>query len=382
MPWVAFAAFLYGSGRVGIDGPGPARRHRELRRPKLIGTGPFKLDELGAQPAASWPRRTPTTGRPTPTATRCRTSTRSSSGPIAEVRPAGQRPRRPARSTAIHTSDTESVIDDLRGLAERGEVNAHRVERLRRGQLRHAERVQAAVRQHQGPPGDGLRRRLDDYNAIRGEGILDRPRTLRPGQRRLPRGHRLPELRPRRGQAASSQEYEEETGQPLSFTYTHDPGRSTLDGPVHPAAGRGTSASSVEIVTRRPGDPDRQRHRAATSRPSAGATTPAATPTRSTSGGIDGYRRRELRPHQRPRDRPAARRGPHEPDRGRREADLQDLNRRFGQEVYNIWSYCTTCGRRDAPDVHGVLGRGPDERRAVPRPGHRASRHGYLWVEQ
>ncbi len=80
VPWVAFPAFLYSSGRLGItaqaqlDDPDTCDRN-------LIGTGPFKMKSWDKGRAFVAEKPTPTTGRWPPTASPTRTSTRSPSTP-------------------------------------------------------------------------------------------------------------------------------------------------------------------------------------------------------------------------------------------------------------------------------------------------------------
>ena len=182
------------------DGPGPARRHRSRApttssapaRSQLVDWVPNQKFEAEKNPDY-WATDAAGNQLPYLDAIEFR--------PIVEI---DQRLNalQSGEINAMHTSDAET-IDELRSLVESGEFNAVRVGGVRRGQLHHAERGQAAVRQHQGPPGSGLRVRLrrDQHHHQRrdhhpGDG------SVRAGQHRQPRRHGVPDLRPRRGRAA------------------------------------------------------------------------------------------------------------------------------------------------------------------------------------
>ena len=65
----------------------------------------------------------------------------------------------------------------------------------------------------------------------------------------------------------------------------------------------------------------------------------------------------ELRPLRRSRDQPPARRGPHDRRRGAtRRTIYEDLNKRFAEQLWNIWSSYTIWSIASQPNVHGVLG--------------------------
>ena len=64
-----------------------------------------------------------------------------------------------------------------------------------------------------------------------------------------------------------------------------------------------------------------------------------------------------------------------------RQQVYEDLNRRFAEQVYNHWVYYTPWMVATAPDVHGVPGEGPSGPEPFPglATGHPAA---YMWVEQ
>jgi peptide/nickel transport system substrate-binding protein len=69
------------------------------------------------------------------------------------------------------------------------------------------------------------------------------------------------------------------------------------------------------------------------------------------------------------------------PDEAQREQIYDDLNRRFGEQVHNIWLWYTPWTVATAPDVHGTLGEGPTS--ADPFPGLAVGNPtAYMWVEQ
>jgi peptide/nickel transport system substrate-binding protein len=68
-------------------------------------------------------------------------------------------------------------------------------------------------------------------------------------------------------------------------------------------------------------------------------------------------------------------------DQDARKTIYEDLNKRFGQEVYNLWNYYTPWSVATAKDVHGVLGEGPTS--AKPFPGLAVGNPVmYMWVDQ
>ena len=164
----------------------------------------------------------------------------------------------------------------------------------------------------------------DQMNEILSDGLPDRRRTVR--SRRATIGylddpgfpdHDLPEAK------RLVAEYEADGGDASSCHLIIDPGSAgsrtascpgaaVQDG-RHLGAGRPRGAGQADQRARSP----------ASSRRSSSAQPPRrATPTRSTSGGTPGSPV-ELRPHRRPRDRPAARRRPGRGRPGRAHEDLR-----------------------------------------------------------
>ena len=198
-PWVAFDAYLYGSGRVGIMAQAQLDDTQSCDR-NLIGTGPFMLTDWVPNQHFQAEKNpdywaTDAAGNQLPYLDEIEFR------PIVEVE---QRENAllSGEINAMHTSDPESVVGPPRPHRV-GRGQRLRVVGLRRGLVRDAQRVEAAVRQHQGPAGGGVRIQL--------RGLQRHPRRRHPhpghgavcsGQRREPRRQRLPDLRPRHGRAA------------------------------------------------------------------------------------------------------------------------------------------------------------------------------------
>ena len=220
-PWVAFDAYLYGSGRVGIMAQAQLDDTQSCDR-NLIGTGPFMLTDWVPNQHFQAEKNpdywaTDADGNQLPYLDEIEFR------PIVEVE---------QRENALH------VRRDQRHAHQRprdglGPPRPHRVGRgqrlrvvrLRRGDLRDAQRVEAAVRQHQGPAGGGLR---DTTSRITtpSSATASSPRPRGPSPRATSGTSTTAASRPTTPTrpSSSSQEYEEETGQPLSFTYTTTPG--------------------------------------------------------------------------------------------------------------------------------------------------------------
>ena len=181
------------------DGPGPARRHPVVRR-EPHRHRPVQVRRLGAEPEVRG-REEPGLlghrrgGQPAPVPRRHRVPAHRRGRPAAERPPVGRDQR---HAHERRRDDRRPAIPGRVGRDQRVRVGG-----VRRGQLHHAERGQAAVRQHQGPPGSGLRVRLrrgQRHHQRRDHHPGDGP--VRAGQHRQPRRHGVPDLRPRRGRAA------------------------------------------------------------------------------------------------------------------------------------------------------------------------------------
>ena len=152
-PWVAFPAFLYSSGRLGIVAQAQlddtescdtnlSAPARSSSRPRL-GRGPGVHRHQEPRLLAGRPRRR---ALPVPRRDQLRADHR--------VRAAASTPSSPATSTWLHVSAAQD-INTIRGLIDDGAAKARSVGRVRRGRLRPDERLQAAVRRRPHPPGHG-----------------------------------------------------------------------------------------------------------------------------------------------------------------------------------------------------------------------------------
>ena len=197
-PWVSFDAALHGSGRVGmlaqaqLDDPSTCSDN-------LIGTGPFVKTEW-VQNQKFVAEKNPNYWATDEAGEQLPYLDSIEFRPIVEVEQRRQRPRVRRDQRHAHERGRDRRRPPWPGRVGHGE--RVRVRGVRRGQLRDVERVEAAVRQHQGPPGARPRPRLrggQRHPQRRHRHPGDRP--VRPGQHRQPRGQRLPDLRPRRGEA-------------------------------------------------------------------------------------------------------------------------------------------------------------------------------------
>jgi peptide/nickel transport system substrate-binding protein len=372
-PWVSFDAQLYGSGRVGMMAQAQLDDTQTCAE-NLIGTGPFKLvDWVPNQKFEAEKNEdywaTDAEGNQLPYLDSIEFR------PIVEIE---QRLNalQSGEITAMHNSDAETVAD-LRDRAEAGEVNAYESEEF--GE------VSYVMLNESKPPFDNIKARealaraadFDEVNAILNAGITTQATgPFAPGNignlddtgfptYDLDEAKRLVE------------EYESETGQQLSFTYTTTNAQATLDQAQLLKEQAEAAGMSVEIITvdqstqidsaisgdfeaigwrNHPGgDPDQQYNWWKSGSPV----------------NFGRFNDPEI-------DRLL--------DQGRtsldnREQVYEDLNRRFGEEVHNVWLWYTPWIVAMANDVHGVPGEGPSSAEAFPglAAGHPVM---YMWVEQ
>ena len=168
---------------------------------KLIGTGPFKFDSWkpnqslkGTANPDYW-QKAPD-GKPYPYVDSIEfrpipdTQVRNSSIKSGDV-------------NVIHTSDAESIGGTLNDAENAGDLNMYVSRGTGRGLVRAAELVHRPVRRSPHAQGHGHRRRPRGHQLDRQRRPPDgRQRPLRPRQRRLPEGHRVPEVRQGRGDQA------------------------------------------------------------------------------------------------------------------------------------------------------------------------------------
>lgn len=372
-PWVSFDAQLYGSGRFGMMAQAQLDDTQTCAE-NLIGTGPFKLvDWVPNQKFEAEKNEdywaTDAEGNQLPYLDSIEFR------PIVEI---DQRLNalQSGEITAMHTSDAETVAD-LRDRAEAGEVNAYESEEF--GE------VSYVMLNESKPPFDNIKARealaraadFDEVNAILNAGITTQATgPFAPGNIGnlddtgfptfdLDEAKRLVE------------EYETETGQQLSFTYTTTNAQATLDQAQLLKEQAEAAGMSVEIITvdqstqidsaisgdfeaigwrNHPGgDPDQQYNWWKSGSPV----------------NFGRFNDPEI-------DRLL--------DQGRtsldnREQVYEDLNKRFAEEVHNVWLWYTPWIVAMASDVHGVPGEGPTSAEGFPglAAGHPVM---YMWVEQ
>jgi peptide/nickel transport system substrate-binding protein len=372
-PWVSFDAQLYGSGRVGMMAQAQLDDTQSCAE-NLIGTGPFKfVDWVPNQKFEAeknedyWATDAAGNQLPYLDAIEFR--------PIVEV---DQRLNalQSGEINAMHTSDAPTV-SDLRDLSESGELNTYESEEF--GEVNYIMLNEST------PPFDNIKARqalayaadFEEINAILNDGITTQATgPFAPGNIGNLEDTGFPTY-----DAAEAErlvgEYEAETGQDLSFTYTTTNAQVTIDQAQLLKEQAEAVGMSVEIITvdqstqidsaisgdfeaigwrNHPGgDPDQQYNWWKSGSP--------VNFGRFNDSEID----RLL-------------------DQGRtsldnREQVYEDLNTRFAEEVHNVWLWYTPWTIAMAPDVHGVPGEGPTSADGFPglAAGHPVT---YMWVEQ
>jgi peptide/nickel transport system substrate-binding protein len=372
-PWVSFDAYLYGNGRFGMMAQAQLDDTSSCAE-NLIGTGPFMF--------VDWVPNQKFTAEKNPDY--WATDAAGNQLPYLdeiEFRPIVEEDQRQnalesGEINAMHTDDPRTVAD-LRGLAESAEINAYESEEF--GEVNYVLLNEAK------PPFDNIKARqavayaldFEEFNAILGAGILTQATgPFAPGNignledsgfptYDLDEAKRLVE------------EYEAETGEELSFTYSTTNTQTTIEQGQLLKEQAEAAGMSVEIITvdqstliddaisgdfeangwrlHPGGDPDLQYNWWKSGSPV----------------NFGKFSDTEI-------DRLL--------DEGRttkdgREQIYEDLNRRFAEEVYNLWIYYTPWIIAMATDVHGVPGEGPTSAEGFPglADGHPVA---YMWVEQ
>jgi peptide/nickel transport system substrate-binding protein len=379
-PWVAFDAYLFSSDRLGIMAQAQLDDTRSCDR-NLIGTGPFMLTEwvpnqhLRAEKNPDY-WATDAAGNQLPYLDEIEFR------PIVEV---DQRENAllSGEINAMHTSDPETV-SELRDRTEAGEVNGYESNEF-------AE-VSYVMLNASKPPFDNIKARqavayalnFEDFNAIIGAGILTQATgPFAPGNVGNLDDSGYPTYDPDEA-ARLVEEYEDETGQPLSFSYTTTQAQATIDEAQLFKEQFEAVGMSVEIVTldqstqidnaisgdyqavrwreHRGGDPDEQY---VWWKSSAGEPPNPVNFNRFNDTEID-----------RLLDE-----GRTTPDDSARQQIYEDLNRRLAEQAWDQWLYYTPWTVATAPDVHGVPGEGPSSPEPFPglAAGHPVA---YMWAEQ
>jgi peptide/nickel transport system substrate-binding protein len=372
-PWVSFDAQLYGDGRVGIMGQAQLDDATSCAE-NLIGTGPFKLVEwvpnqkfVAEKNPDYW--ATDAAGNQLPYLDEIEFR------PIVEV---DQRLNalQSGEINAMHTTDEDTIVD-VRDLAESGEVNMY--ESTEFGETTYV--MLSATK----PPFDNITARralayavdFEEYNAIIGAGILTQATgPFAPGNVGHLEDTGFPTYDPEEAERLVEQ-YEEETGQPFKFTFTNTNSAAANDQSQLVKEQAEAVGMEVEIVAvdqstqidlalagdfeaigwrlHPGGDPDLQYNWWKSGSPV----------------NFGQFSDPEI-------DRLL--------DEGRtskegREQIYEDLNRRFAEQIWNIWIHYTLWSIAMAPDVHGVPGEGPTSAEGFPglATGHSVT---YMWVEQ
>jgi len=374
-PWVAFDAYLFGGGRNGMLAQ-EQLDDTESCAEDLVGTGPFVLKEwipnqrlVAERNPDYW--ATDADGNQLPYLDEIEFR------PIVEVT---QRINalQTGEIDAMHTSNPESVAE-LRRQAEADEVDV--TESVDFGEVAYT-----MLNSSKAPFDSILARQavahavdFEEYNAIRGRDILTHANgPFAPGNVGNLDDTGFPTFDLEKAEDLVAQ-YEDETGEPLRFSYTTtqveaDVATAQLLKEQWEAAGMEveivTVDQSTQIDTAISGDfqaIDWQNH-------------PGGDPDREYVWWQSTYPTNFGRIHDEEIDRLLAE-GRVTADAGERQRIYEDLNRRFAEQVYNVWIYYPVWSVGTATDVHGVMGQGPDGGEPFPglATGHPVET---LWVER
>jgi len=374
-PWVSFDSYLYSSGRLGIMAQAQLDDASTCAT-NLIGTGPFKFVDwvpnqrfVAEKNPDYW--ATDEEGNQLPYLDEIEFR------PIVEV---AQRLNalQSGEINTMHTSDPETLAT-LREMNETGEVDL--TESTRFGEVTYV------MLNSSKPPFDNIKARqalahafnFDDYNAVRGEGILTQASgPFAPGNIGHLEDSGFPEYDPDEARRLV-EEYEQETGQRLRFTFTTTQAAATLaDAQFFREQARDIGVDvdivqvdqSTQIDTAISGD----------FQAIAWRNHPGGDPDGQYVWWESSYPTNFGRINDPEIDR-LLHEGRQTADPAEREQIYEDLNRRFADQVWNLWTYYTLWGIATAPEVNGVLGEGPTG--GDPFPGLAVGNEvAYMWVEQ
>jgi peptide/nickel transport system substrate-binding protein len=376
--WVSFDAQLWSSGRTGIIAQTQLDDAQTCDR-NLIGTGPFRFVDWTPN------QRFVAERNPDYWATDAEGTQLPYLDEI-EFRPIVESAQRfnaleSGEINAMHTSVPSEIID-LRDLTESGQLNAYETDEF--GEVTYT------MLNVSEPPFDNITARqavahaldFEEFNAILGEGIFTQATgPFAPGNvGNLDMGDfpEFPTYDPEEAERLVA-EYEAETGQPLSFTYTAQQDEFALaaaqfikekveavgmameitaidQSTIIDTAVQGTY-QAINFRNHPGGDPDLQYNWWYTGSP--------VNFGRIADPAID-----QLLDEGRVTDDPA-----------QREQIYESVNLRFGEQLWNLWNYYTVWIVATATDVHGVPGEGPNS--AEPFPGIAVGHPVvYMWVEQ
>jgi peptide/nickel transport system substrate-binding protein len=374
-PWVAFDAFLYSSGRLGMMAQAQLDDTQNCAE-NMIGTGPFMKKEwvpnqkfVAEKNPDYWAKDAE--GNQLPYLDEI------DFVPIVEV---AQRVNalESGDINAMHTSDP-STIADLRGIADSGDINL--TESTKFGEVTYI------MLNSSKPPFDNIKARqalayafnFDDYNAVRGKGILTRATgPFAPGNVGNLDDTGIPDFDLDEAQRLV-EEYETETGQPFSFSYTTTNSQSSIEEGQLLKEQAEAAGMSVEIVSI---DQSTQIDLALQGNFEAigWRNHPGGDPDGQYVWWYTGYPTNFGRIAD-PEIDDLLDRGRTTADPAERQEIYEDLSRRFGEQLYNLWTYYQPWTVATAPDVHGILGEGPSD--PEPFPGLAVGNPTtYMWVEQ
>jgi peptide/nickel transport system substrate-binding protein len=374
-PWVAFDSYLHGSGRVGIMAQSQLDDEQNCAT-ELVGTGPFQFVDwvpnqrfVAEKNPDYW--ATDEEGNQLPYLDGIEFR------PIVEV---AQRVNalQSGEINTMHTSDPETIAS-LRELDEAGDIKLTESDQF--GEVSYI-MLNAAE-----PPFDDIRVRqavahafnFEDYNAIRGRGILTRAAgPFAPGNIGHLEDTGFPEYDPEEA-ARLVEEYQEDTGQSLRFTYTTTQAAATIADAQIFREQAGAVGMDVEIVTV---DQSTQIDRAISGDYKAigWRNHPGGDPDGQyvwwqggspvNFGNFDDPEINRLLDEGRSTEP-----GPE------RDELYEELNERFAEQVWNMWNYYTPWSIATTDEVNGVMGEGPSG--GDPFPGLAVGNEVmYMWVDQ
>ncbi len=371
VPWPAFPAYLYSNGRFGISAQAQLD-DAEHCDTNLIGTGPFTLEEWKQNDHLTAVRNADYWNQPYPYLDEIEYRPIPEDTQLVNAFETGE-------VTALHESGPES-IEVLRGLEEQGQANL-----VESGE--YAE-VGYTMLNASKPPFDNLlaRRAMayaadrDAINEIRNRGLLENASgPFAPGNMGYLEDAGYPRYDPDKARELVEQ-YEEETGLPFEFAISSTPDTSTVETAqlvkqYAEEAGATVTLAQVEqtqlISTAIAGDFNAMLWR---NHPGGDPDSQYVWWHTGSPVNFGKFSDPEI-------DR-LLDEGRSESDSTEREQIYQDLNRRFAEQLWNLWGQWTLWVVASAPEVHGTMGPDlPDGSGPFPGLGNGHSVMG-MWIEQ